>query len=103
MLNDAIFLVSDNKQLQRVEHQLYASEDILQELVAKHPDILAGDQIDPEARPRWLLIRREAAILDRSDGEDRWWLDHLWPDQFGDNIGIRKPFSESRRSVTYLV
>lgn len=83
MSNDAIFLVSDSGELRRVEHQLYASEDILQELVAKHPEILAGDQIDPEAPPRWLLLRREAAIPDQTDGEDRWWLDHLLLDQFG--------------------
>jgi hypothetical protein len=81
--NDAIFLVSDAGELQRVEHQLYASEDILQELVAKHPELLAGDQIDPEAPPRWLLLRREAAIPDSAGGEDRWWLDHLLLDQFG--------------------
>jgi hypothetical protein len=83
MPNDAIFLVSDAGELQRVEHQIYASEDILQELVGKHPDLLAGDQIDPEAPPRWLLLRREAAIPDSAGGEDRWWLDHLLLDQFG--------------------
>lgn len=83
MSNDAIFLVSDSGQLQRVEHQLYASEDILQQLVAQHPEVLAGDQIDPAAPPRWLLIRREAKIPDSAGGTDRWWLDHLLLDQFG--------------------
>lgn len=83
MQGDAIYLISDAGELQRVEHQLYANEDILQELVAKHPDVLAGDQIDPEAPPRWLLLRREAAIPDSTGGEDRWWLDHLLLDQFG--------------------
>lgn len=83
MQGDAIYLISDAGALQRVEHQLYASENILQELVAKHPEVLAGDQIDPEAPPRWLLLRREAAIPDSSAGEDRWWLDHLLLDQFG--------------------
>lgn len=81
--NDAIYLVSDSGELQRIDHQLYASEDILQELVAKHPDVLAGDQIDPAAPPRWLLLRREAAIPDSEGGNDRWWLDHLLLDQFG--------------------
>lgn len=66
-----------------MEHRLYASEDILQELVARYPEVLAGDQIDPEAPPRWLLLRREAAIPDSAGGEDRWWLDHLLLDQFG--------------------
>lgn len=83
MTNDAIFLVSDSGQLQRVEHQLYSSEDILQELVGKHPEVLAGDQIDPSAPPRWLLIRREATIPDSAEGQDRWWLDHLLLDQLG--------------------
>jgi hypothetical protein len=83
MANDAIFLVSDSGQLQRVEHQLYSSEDVLQELVAKYPQVLAGDQIDPNLPPRWLLIRREATIPDSAGGQDRWWLDHLLLDQFG--------------------
>jgi hypothetical protein len=79
---DAIFLVKDSGELQRVEHELYASEDILQALVAKHPDVLAGDQIDPEAPPRWLLLRREASVPDSATGEGRWWLDHLLLDQY---------------------
>ena len=83
MPSDAIYLISDSGELRRVEHQLYSSEDILQELVAKYPDVLPGDQIDPDAPPRWLLIRREAAIPDSSDGGDRWSIDHLLLDQFG--------------------
>lgn len=83
MPNDAIYLVSDSGELKRVEYQLYATENVLQELIAKHPDLLAGDQIDPASPPRWLLLRQEAAIPDREDGEDRWWLDHLLLDQFG--------------------
>lgn len=83
MPTDAIYLISDSGELRRIEHQLYASEDILQGLVAKHPEVLAGDQIDPAAPPRWLLIRREATIPDSENGEDRWWLDHLLLDQFG--------------------
>lgn len=83
MSSDAIFLISESGELQRVNYELYASEDILQALVAKHPEVLAGDQIDPEAPPRWLLLRREAAIPDSAGGENRWWLDHLLLDQFG--------------------
>jgi hypothetical protein len=83
MPSDAIYLISDSGELRRIEHQLYANEDILQDLVAKHPEVLAGDQIDPAAPPRWLLIRREATIPDSADGDDRWWLDHLLLDQFG--------------------
>jgi hypothetical protein len=70
MASDAIYLISDSGELRRVEHQRYANEDILQELIAKHSDLLAGDQIDADAPPRWLLIRREAAIPDSADGGD---------------------------------
>lgn len=83
MSNDAIYLISDSGELTQINHQLYASEDILQELVAKHPSVLAGDQIDPDAPPRWLLLKREAAIPDSLGGPDRWSLDHLLLDQFG--------------------
>jgi hypothetical protein len=83
MGNDAIYLISDSGELRRVEHQRYGNEDILQELIAKHPDLLASDQIDADTPPRWLLIRREAAIPDSADGGDRWSVDHLLLDQFG--------------------
>jgi hypothetical protein len=52
-------------------------------LIAKHPEVLAGDQIDLDAPPRWFLIRREPGIPDSSDGGDRWSVDHLLLDQFG--------------------
>ncbi len=83
MSSDAIYLVSDSGELQRVEHQLYQTEDVLQQLVAKHPELIAGDQIDPEAPPRWLLLGREAAIPDSVEGPARWSLDHLLLDQSG--------------------
>jgi hypothetical protein len=82
MSSDAIYLLSDSGELRRIEHEFYATEDILQELIARYPDVLAGDQIDPDSPPRWLLIRREATIPDSVHGEDRWWLDHLLLDQF---------------------
>ncbi len=45
MSSDAIYLVSDSGELQRVEHQFYATEDVLQQLVAKHPELIAGGSI----------------------------------------------------------
>ena len=83
MPKDAIFLISNSDQLQRIEHSFYANEDRLQELIEKHPELLAGDQIDPESPPKWLLLERESGIPDGSDCADRWSLDHLLLDQFG--------------------
>ena len=83
MPSDSIYLVTDEGKLQRIEHQLYASEELLQKLISTHPEILAGDQIDPENPPRWLLLQEEAAIPDAADTTGRWWIDHLLIDQFG--------------------
>src|SRR5215210_4250413 len=55
----------------------------LQQLLARHPDLLAGDQIDPGTPRRWLLVSREVGIPDQEQGGARWALDHLFLDQDG--------------------
>ena len=40
----------------------YDTEDILQALLARHHDLLPGDQIDPENPRRWLLVTREMGV-----------------------------------------
>ena len=44
--------------------QRYELEDHLQELIERHPNLLAGDQVDPDAPRRWLLLSREAGVPD---------------------------------------
>lgn len=61
--------------------QPYEAEAVLQRLLADHPNILAGAQIDPTTPRRWLLITREAAISSEEGGSGRWALDHLFLDQ----------------------
>ncbi len=56
-------------------------EDTLQELIADHPQLLSGEQINPGDPRRWILIRREQGIPDIEGGSDRWALDHLLIDQ----------------------
>jgi hypothetical protein len=92
-MNDAIFLVNTEGSLERIPHTRYESEDLLQQLIATHPDVLVGDQIDLDNPPRWLLIEREVGIPDHEDGCDRWALDHLLLDQSG-----RPTFVEVKRS-----
>ena len=93
MRNDTIFLVSSEGKLERVPYRRYESEVLLQHLVERHPEILVGEQIDPDNPPRWLLIDREAGIPDREGGSDRWAIDHLLLDQNG-----RPTFVEVKRS-----
>lgn len=82
-MNAGIYLVKDNDQLVRMDEQPYDSEDLLQELLAKYPNLLAGDQMDSARPRRWLLIKREAELASEEDGASRWSVDHLFLDQDG--------------------
>ena len=77
-----MFLVADGN-LKPLDQQQYSSEDQLQDLLARFPDLLPGDDIDPTAPRRWLLVSREAGIPGERDSGDRWSLDHLFLDQDG--------------------
>jgi len=59
----------------------YPDEYCLQTLLEKHPDLLAGDQIDDANPRRWLHVCREIGVPEDESGSDRWYLDHLFLDQ----------------------
>lgn len=61
----------------------YDTEAALQVLLAEHPSLLAGDQMDPDSPRRWLLVSREMTISDPEQGGPRWAIDHLFLDQEG--------------------
>lgn len=61
----------------------YEAEDVLQKLVADHPEMLAGNDVAEDARQRWLLIERESPIYAESGSSGRWSADHLFIDQEG--------------------
>lgn len=61
----------------------YESEQLLQELLAEYPKLLAGEQIDSATPRRWVLVRRESSVPDSATGGARWSLDHLFLDQDG--------------------
>jgi hypothetical protein len=64
-----------------VEEQAYDTEDVLQQLLVRYPDLLAGEQISTEDPRRWLFVSREVPIRDEMGGAGR--LDHLFLDQDG--------------------
>ena len=76
-----IYLLKEDSKLLAMEEASYDSESLLQKLLADHPDLLAGDQIDAEEPRRWLLVTREMAVPGEQDGAARWSLDHLFLDQ----------------------
>ena len=79
-----IFLVAkDSDQLIQMDEQAYLQEVKLQELLALYPDLLPGDQINPENPRRWLLVSREMGVPGSEEESGRWSLDHLFLDQDG--------------------
>ena len=80
-MNGNIFLLQDGSSLVKMREALYDSESLLQELLAKHPDLLAGEQINSDEPRRWLLVTREMRVPGEEDGAGRWSLDHLFLDQ----------------------
>jgi hypothetical protein len=80
-LSGGIYLVRDSGGLVEMTEQAYDSEDLLQELLADYPNLLAGDQIDAAAPRRWLLVSREMSLASEEYGAGRWSVDHLFLDQ----------------------
>ena len=76
-----IFLIQEGGKLVKMSEQPYPTEDLLQELLASYPDLLAGDQMNDSAPRRWLLVTREMGVPGEEEGSDRWSLDHLFLDQ----------------------
>ena len=76
-----IYHMGDEGRLDPMNEEPFPLEDDLQELVARHPKLLSGEQIDPEDPRRWILIGREQGIPDTDEGGYRWAVDHLLIDQ----------------------
>lgn len=80
-MSSGIYLVRGDDELVEMRETPYEAEDVLQQLIAKFPSLLAGDQFDAEVPRRWLLAGREASLPDDEDAAGRWSVDHLFLDQ----------------------
>jgi hypothetical protein len=78
---ERIYLLQDDGSLQAMDEVAYDSEDLLQRLLERYPDLLAGDQMNEAEPRRWLLVSREMGVPDAEGGGSRWSLDHLFLDQ----------------------
>ena len=76
-----MFLIQDSGGLVEMTERAYDSEAFLQDLLARYPNLLAGDQMDSVAPRRWLLVTREMALPSEEEGPGRWAVDHLFLDQ----------------------
>ena len=77
-----IYLLNDRNELSPLEAKSYDSEDLLQGLLEDHPDLLAGEQSNPDDPRRWLLVTREMGVPCGERG-NLMSIDHLFLDQGG--------------------
>ena len=80
-MSGKIFAFRIDGELTELTPSQYSDEDFFQSLIEKHPEILAGDQINPDNPRKWLLISREMGVPAEQDGSAQWYLDHLFIDQ----------------------
>lgn len=74
-----IYMMEESGKTTELVEVTYESEFELQELIADHPELLAGNQIDPANPRRWLLLSKEAHLAENKDV--KWAVDHLFLDQ----------------------
>lgn len=80
--DDGLYFIGEDDALTAMTVTPYEAEEVLQTLLAKYPDLLAGAQMDPHDPRRWLLVAREHGVPDRADASgNRWSVDHLFVDQ----------------------
>lgn len=79
-----IYLMDKDSQTASLERIHCKNEDIeLQRLLESNPNLLPGDQIDPEKPRKWILIKREMPVADPTNGASKWSIDMFFADQFG--------------------
>ncbi len=80
-MGERIFVQDQEGQLASLEEERFSSEDELQALLAARPELLDGEQMNPDAPRRWMVVAREQGIA-QAAGEGDWWsVDHLLVDQ----------------------
>lgn len=75
------FVFRANRSLVAMEPTQFKRESELQSLLAQFPELLVGDQIDPEFPRRWALVKRELSVSTAEDGGVTWSIDHVFLDQ----------------------
>lgn len=100
--SSGVFLLRGEDSLVPMQPGHFAAEDDFQRLLARFPELLVGDQIDPQDPRRWILIKREQAISTGEAGSPTWSIDHVFLDQDGIPTLVeikRKEDSRLRREV----
>lgn len=81
--SSGVFLLQGENSLVPMEPGQFATEDDFQRLLSRFPELLVGDQIDPQSPRRWILVKREQSISTGQTGASIWSIDHVFLDQDG--------------------
>jgi len=93
-----IYIVDENGTTTEMRQYYCKNEDKdIQSLLENNPQLLAGDQINPDNHRRWLLIKREMPIEAPNTAENRWNIDFFYVDQDGIPTFVEcKRFADTR-------
>jgi hypothetical protein len=80
-MSGGIYLLNTDGKLSEMKEEYYDSEKLLQDLIAKYPNLLAGDQINKDSPRKWLLVRKEVPLFAEEGSSGTWAIDHLFLDQ----------------------
>ena len=80
-MDERIYMRREHGELEPLLEERFATEDELQALIAEHPELIDGEQVQPGDPRRWILIAREKGIAETSGSGARWAIDHLIVDQ----------------------
>jgi len=93
-----VYIINESGNTVEMEQYYCKNEDKdIQSLLEKNPDLLAGDQINPDNHRQWLLIKREMPIEGPSTAENQWNIDFFYVDQDGVPTFVEcKRFADTR-------
>jgi hypothetical protein len=80
-MSDDVIFIKEGNDLVPLSVADYQAEAVLQELLERYSQLLAGAQMNRSDPRRFLLVAREAPVADREGGAGRWSIDHLFLDQ----------------------
>jgi hypothetical protein len=78
-----VFVLQGENSLISMQPTQFAAETDFQDLLSRFPELLVGDQINPQEPRRWILVKREQTITTSENGASQWSVDHLFLDQDG--------------------
>ncbi len=77
----SVYVVKDGKTDSMTVVHCKDEDKELQTILSNNFKLLPGDQMEPNAACRWMLIKREMPVPDPSNGKDRWSIDFFFVDQ----------------------